>query len=193
MTLDEFINQYDQIGIDFDGRYGQQCMDLFHYYEMEVWNVDRLKVLRASSAYNAFKKGHKDYKKFIYKKGMVPEPGDVIFWDDTLGPYGHVAIFITGGEHSFISFDQNYPIGSKSHQQQHNYKSVAGWLRFNELTKEEMKKLDDYIKQTDKRLDAIENIEGETKIVKQIKKLMRLKYGKTKLNAWLRKKSKKRK
>ena len=53
----------------------------------------------------------------------------MIIWNKLLGQYGHVAVFLEGDNKKFKSFDQNYPVGSACHIQDHDYKAVMGWLR----------------------------------------------------------------
>lgn len=194
MNLEEFVKVYDHMGIDFDGAYGYQCMDLFHYYEIDVLGIDQSKLVRAATAYKAYLKGADHFDRFQYKPGMIPKPGDIMFWNTSVGPYGHVAVFIDGSSKDFVSFDQNWPPGSKCKKVKHTYKGVAGWLRYNQLTKEDMKQLEDHEKALSsifKRLDKLEELKGETKLVKQVKKNKKLKFGKTAVDKWFKKKKKK--
>lgn len=127
MTLNDFINTYNNKVVDTDGFYGGQCMDLMHRYIVDVLGLP-LKVLAAGTAYQAFVNGDGRFDKIANTPAGVPQPGDIIFWNTTIGSAGHVAIFIDGNTSSFRSFDQNWPTGSSSHIQTHNYNGVAGWL-----------------------------------------------------------------
>ena len=70
MSIDEFIKLYTDVGIDYDGKYSWQCMDLFHYYEIDVLGISRNALLRASTAYEAFKKSKSHFDK-IDRKSVV--------------------------------------------------------------------------------------------------------------------------
>lgn len=128
MTLQDFIKKYDGKEVDTDGAYGGQCMDLMHKYIVDVLGYD-LSLFAASTAYQAYKNADDDrFDKIANSATNVPQPGDIVFWNTGVGSAGHVAVFISGDENSFKSFDQNWPVNSFCHVQDHNYKSVAGWL-----------------------------------------------------------------
>lgn len=57
----------------------------------------------------------------------VPSPGDCVVWGNAVGQFGHIAIFIDGDANAFRSFDQNWPVGSVCHVQDHSYNGVLGW------------------------------------------------------------------
>jgi len=153
MNLQEFINKYDGKGLDYDKKYGDQCLDLFHYYELEVLGIALNELLRAATAYLAYCKGKDHFDKIKYESGLIPEPGDIMFWNTGAGRYGHVAIFVEGSDSEFISFDQNWPVGSNSHKQEHDYDNVAGWLRYNQLTKDDMEQIEQLRKDVDTLLN----------------------------------------
>ena len=130
MTFNEFIKKWNGKYCDFDGVYGPQCMDLMNQYCVEVLG-DTSGQLRAATAYQSFEKGGSSYERFVYKPGMKPESGDIIYWTKNAVPgTGHVAIFIDGNVKSFTSFDQNWPVNTPAHEQYHDYTGVAGWLRY---------------------------------------------------------------
>lgn len=130
MTPQEFFTKYDGKGIDFDGAYGNQCMDLMNQFTVEVWG-DTSGQLRAPTAYQSWLKGGPDYDKIHYQPGRTPQEGDIIYWSDQyVKGTGHVAIATSKANQSiFTSFDQNWPVGSKCHYQEHTYSGVVGWLR----------------------------------------------------------------
>lgn len=128
MSFDEFISKFNGQGVDTDNAYGFQCMDLMHRYVVDVLGLD-LGLFAAPTAYQAYQ-GASDarFDKIDNTPTGVPQKGDIMFWNTSVGSAGHVAVFISGDTNSFKSFDQNWPTGSKCHVQDHDYKGVAGWL-----------------------------------------------------------------
>lgn len=93
MTLTQFIKKYLGTKIDFDGKFGSQCVDLYRQYVQEVLNLPQtpsidgakdiidnpgsLKVTRDSSL--------ADYS-----------CGDILIWGkSSTNKYGHVAILVS--------------------------------------------------------------------------------------------------
>lgn len=122
MTLNEFCQYYDGKYVDFDGVYGAQCTDIIKYWVQNIGSP-----LTHGNAI--------DYKENWQLGGYVwvdntpsgvPRPGDIVVWG--MKPYGHVAIFLSGNNQAFDSFDQNFPVGSPCHYQHHTYTNVKGWL-----------------------------------------------------------------
>lgn len=128
ITLQEFIKKWTGKVCDYDGYYGTQCMDLMHFYHVEVLGIKE-NILSAPSAKIAWQNSKSDtnFTKINNSPTNVPQAGDIIFWDS--GQYGHVAIFVDGDVMKFNSFDANWPTGSLPHIQSHDYTGVAGWLR----------------------------------------------------------------
>ncbi len=136
ITFDpDFINKWNGKGIDFDGYYGDQCMDLMHQYIVEVLGYTDGRILAAPTAKDVYLNFNNMFGKEYFTKidntpTGVPQKGDIVFWNASPGnTAGHVAIFKDGDVNAFNSFDQNYPTGSKCHIQNHNYNYVLGWLR----------------------------------------------------------------
>lgn len=128
MTFDDFIKKYDGKGVDYDGHYGYQCMDLYRQYVNEVLKFPQSPaVTGAKDVWNTYLKDY--YTRIDNTPDGVPENGDVVIWGETLGPYGHIAICISADTKSFQSFDQNFPAGSLCKVVKHDYKHVLGWFR----------------------------------------------------------------
>lgn len=125
MTYQQFVDKYNNKGIDFDGYYGYQCMDLAHQYAVEVVGKD---FAPAPAAKDVWKQDIEGYDKIPNTPDGVPQKGDIIIWGVGVGPYGHIAVFDHGDANSFTSFDQNWPLNSLCHFQQHNYNGVLGWF-----------------------------------------------------------------
>ncbi len=123
--MKDFIDQFNGSSVDFDHTAGSQCVDLaklwlsFLGYEVSgTWG----------NAKDWDKHGGKpDLQWIANTPSGIPLEGDLVVWGN--GTYGHIAIFIEGNTNRFTSFDQNYPVGSTCHIQEHNYSNVKGWLR----------------------------------------------------------------
>src|SRR3990167_675546 len=127
MTLQEFFDKYNGKGIDFDGFYGNQCMDLAEEYNRDVVGALRL----TGNAADVWENYPVDnYERFLNTPDGVPQLGDIVLWNKNVGGgFGHIAIFKEGDIDNFTSFDQNWPTGSNCHFQSHVYTNVTGWLR----------------------------------------------------------------
>lgn len=126
MNYSDFKAKYAGKGIDFDGYYGFQCMDLIEQYNQEVVNAPRL----GGNAADVWDNYPKDfYNRIENTPSGVPEQGDIVIWNRNAGGgFGHAAIFDSGDVSKFQSLDQNWPIGSVTHLQDHSYTNVLGWL-----------------------------------------------------------------
>src|SRR3990167_4325406 len=127
MTLSGFIGKYDGRGIDYDGKWGFQCVDTYRQYVKEVLEA------KQSPAVEGAKDIWDTYLTEVFtrtanKPDNAPKPGDVVIWGTQLGQYGHIGICTEADTNNFTSFDQNYPIGSVCHLQKHTYVGVLGWL-----------------------------------------------------------------
>lgn len=131
MTFDEFVSKWSNQQIDFDGVYPNQCMDLMHQYVYDVLGITDKTVLAAPAAYQAYTNFNKPdlFDKIDNTPTGVPQKGDIVFFGQDIGEFGHVCIFVDGDTKKFNSFDANWPTGSLPHIQNHNYTGVLGWLR----------------------------------------------------------------
>lgn len=136
MTFEQFITKYDGKGVNYDGAYGNQCVDLYRQYVKEVCNVPQSpSVAGAKDIWNNYLSAHFD--RIANTPTGVPSTGDIVIWGSAIGQFGHIAIFISGNTKTFTSFDQNWPdTGGKgvAHKQSHDYKGVLGWLRLKSTT-----------------------------------------------------------
>jgi len=121
MSLQDFVKRWTNKPCDFDGSFGNQCVDLYRMYVKEVLNG-----IQSPPAAGA-KEVWKNYNQDTFIQSQEPEEGDVVVWGG--GTYGHIAIFVNGTKDSFNSFDQNYPVGSLPHIQYHTGTNVLGFLR----------------------------------------------------------------
>lgn len=133
MTYSQFRDKYNGKFVDFDGRYGNQCVDLARQYMKEVLGLDPYKVLPAASyakqLYWNYSKG--PLTKIANGPKNSPKPGSIVFWNTyplVTGIAGHVGIVESADANSLIVFSQNYPTGSACSLRKFSYKGIMGWL-----------------------------------------------------------------
>jgi len=134
MTYNDFIWKWNGRFCDYDGAFGNQCVDLMRMYCSDVFGVSGyLAIPSRGNAKDIFKNftSNKYFKKVLNTPTGVPQKGDIIFWGTypfLFGWAGHVAIFDHGDIYNIVSFDQNYPTGSSCRFVKHSYKACLGWL-----------------------------------------------------------------
>ena len=135
MNLDQFIAKYNGQGKDYDGVYGNQCVDLIKFYLKDMfglfpgaWGNAVDYFTRPNPAiltrFNVITNRPTDLS-------QVPSRGDIMVWSGNTpgsGGAGHIAIYdgkVSPGV--FRSLDQNWG-GMYVHFVNHNYTNVIGWL-----------------------------------------------------------------
>lgn len=113
MTLEEFVIKYLGKNIDFDKKYGYQCVDLFRQYSKECLGISEH--TGPCSTSGGAKDLFLDYNKMPLekkyftretKKAMIQ--GDILIWNETeTNKYGHVAIYLGKLNNSLIVFEQD--------------------------------------------------------------------------------------
>lgn len=101
-------------GIDYDGLYGRQCVDLIKAY----YNYLGAKEPRGNGAdysRNTLPSGWKRYA------GVQPKKGDILVYTGGYGGYGHVAIY----ESDYSTYHQNF--SSHSYVERVTYKYNGNW------------------------------------------------------------------
>jgi len=121
VDLSKFIEKWDDTSIDWDGGYGSQCVDL-----AKLWEAENGWPVISGNALNIIDNADKNF----YDVVNSPQAGDIVVWGSGVGELGHIAVFVSQlSADTFNSFDQNWPIGSPCHIQQHTYKNIIGYLR----------------------------------------------------------------
>ena len=138
--IDSFFSRWLNRGANYDGVFGNQCVDVFKYYNREVVNGPEVSG-NAIAYWTNYPKAK--YTKILNSWWAVPQKGDVMIWGaNRVLPLGHIAICSEASWYSFKSFEQNWPvkgyydkygnhIGTDvCHFVSHNYLSpkVIGWL-----------------------------------------------------------------
>lgn len=138
MNYNEFINEYNGKGFDYDGVSGVQCVDLIKMYVDKVFGIKPSSWGNAKDYYENFNNlPLKNYfTRIANTPDFIPQKGDIAVWGAGLGnKYGHVSIATGEGTTSqFYSYDLNW--GQKVvHKVLHNYKGFLGVLRPNDQSK----------------------------------------------------------
>ena len=128
MTLQEFIDKYNGKFIDYDGHYGAQCQDLYRQYVQEVLGFPQSPgVVGAKDNWDAYLPDY--YERIPNTPEGVPQPGDIMIWGASYGPYGHVAVVTEATLTTFKCFSQNDPTGAPCGIKLYRtYKPTLGWL-----------------------------------------------------------------
>lgn len=110
---------------------------------MDMYGLDKsiLAVPQAKDLFNNFQnlKGNSLFVKIANRPWNVPKQGDIMVWGSPYGAYkeygttkyaGHTGIFNEGNVWRFSSIEQNNPLNTPVHVQNHNdlYRGVLGWL-----------------------------------------------------------------
>ena len=142
MTLSEFIKKYEGKTVDYDKAYGGQCQDLFNQYCVDVWGINNpIQQFPVASAYQnyGYAKNNPNFQAIPNDPTAVPMAGDVIIWNQGVGPHGHVGIFVEGDVMNFKAFEQNWNGVQKCRMVNHPYDHVTGWFRLKRNTPETVK------------------------------------------------------
>lgn len=96
MKLDEFLEKYSKTKIDYDKKYGPQCVDLFRQYCQDVLGIPKTESVAngARELYELYDQLPLEKKYFVrIQKGV--QVGDFAIWGKTkTNQYGHVALVI---------------------------------------------------------------------------------------------------
>jgi len=133
MTLTEFVDKYNGKKIDYDGRYGAQCVDVFRQYCKDVLAIPHTGgVVGAAELYTKYDTmplEQRYFDKLVYAGGK-PEKGDVVIFAPTKSnKYGHVAIVLDASSEEIVVFEQDGFKQTGAHVGSWNYARVLGFLR----------------------------------------------------------------
>lgn len=132
ISVQQFREKYDGKAVDFDKKYGAQCVDLFNFYNAEVVGAPFIGTPATNGARDLYEVDSAVRAQF-YKKlpaDTPVQPGDVLVYGEPNGRYvannkvhylGHVRIALGDG----LFIDQN---GKKSQQTVVSSDSVSGLL-----------------------------------------------------------------
>ena len=121
MKFSEWLDYIKRVGgVDTDGYYGKQCMDLYNHYVNNVIGVKDVGAAYAKDViYNAnVKKNFKIVKNY---GDYIPPRGAIAVWQGW--EYGHVSIVLSAKLMEFTSLDQNWDGVGDAREVVHNYTS----------------------------------------------------------------------
>lgn len=128
-------------GIDYDGSYGRQCVDLVQHYAEKVLGVSGAfyglnYAYEIYTKYSKLEKINKNFKLIDAEApGEYPKKGDVIVWSKKKNGYaGHTAVCLSGDKDGFTVFEQNHDGKGSIREHRYSYSLVNGWLRPNNQT-----------------------------------------------------------
>jgi len=151
MTYTQFKNKWLGKGIDYDGSFGNQCVDVYRMYCKEVLKIPQSPPVKgAKNIWDTYLKEH--FTRVTNTPTGVPEQGDIMIWD--VGTYGHVGIVDSATQTKFVTFEQNWTELNGSgvtELRTHYYKNLLGWLKpkrsiIEDMT-DEQKRILDFIKE----------------------------------------------
>lgn len=131
MALDEFVKTWDgkKLEVAGSGTNGDalyQCVDLANGY---IRDVLYLPIIEWTNAVDFPSKAGSNYDYIVNDPtdpNQIPTKGDLVIWKPSPG---HIAVFLEKiDDNHFHSFDENFPLYSVCHIQEHDWTNVIGWL-----------------------------------------------------------------
>lgn len=136
LSIQQFVEKYNGQSVDFDKKYGAQCVDLFNFYNSEVVGAPFIGTPVTGGARDLYQVDSparaEHYKKLPANSQL--QAGDVLVYGEPNGMYveggrahflGHVRMYI--GDGKFI--EQNGKISGKTIVDQDNVNGLLGILR----------------------------------------------------------------
>lgn len=135
MTLDDFVEKYNGTKVDYDKKFGSQCVDLFRQYCHDVLEIPHTgAVIGARDLYLDYLKmplERRYFDRIPYTEDNTPEKGDVLIWEGSPGnKYGHVALCLEANKYTLKVFEQDGFKQDGAKITERPYKRLLGWLRF---------------------------------------------------------------
>jgi CHAP domain. len=123
MTTQDFLNQFNGRYVDFDGAFGNQCVDLVQFYNRDVVGNSIRFIGNAKDLYSQTTS--------FYTQAQDPKVGDIaVFGAMTGNPYGHTGVVsAVYSNDSFDLLEQNDPTGTPSHYKRYSRANLIGFLR----------------------------------------------------------------
>lgn len=163
MTFNKWVKENLGKGIDYDGTYGVQCVDLAKHYIKNVLGITPQSIGNAIEYYNKRKTSEyltKNFKWIDNTAEFIPKKGDLCVFTSKSGN-GHISVATGEGTTSyFYSYDQNFP--KSKHEPmtkiKHSYTSFLGVLRPKKKKSTSLKYFKAYKGDSESIVDALEAI-----------------------------------
>lgn len=163
MTFNKWVKENLGKGIDYDGTYGVQCVDLAKHYIKNVLGVTPQSIGNAIEYYNKRKTSEyltKNFKWIDNTAEFIPKKGDLCVFTSKSGN-GHISVATGEGTTSyFYSYDQNFPKAKHEPMTKikHSYTSFLGVLRPKKKKSTFLKYFKAYKGDSESIVDALEAI-----------------------------------
>lgn len=163
MTFNKWVKENLGKGIDYDGTYGVQCVDLAKHYIKNVLGVTPQSIGNAIEYYNKRKTSEyltKNFKWIDNTAEFIPKKGDLCVFTSKSGN-GHISVATGEGTTSyFYSYDQNFPKAKHEPMTKikHSYTSFLGVLRPKKKKSTSLKYFKAYKGDGESIVDALEAI-----------------------------------
>lgn len=163
MTFNKWVKENLGKGIDYDGTYGVQCVDLAKHYIKNVLGVTPQSIGNAIEYYNKRKTSEyltKNFKWIDNTAEFIPKKGDLCVFTSKSGN-GHISVATGEGTTSyFYSYDQNFPKAKHEPMTKikHSYTSFLGVLRPKKKKSKSLKYFKAYKGDSESIVDALEAI-----------------------------------
>lgn len=163
MTFNKWVKENLGKGIDYDGTYGVQCVDLAKHYIKNVLGVTPQSIGNAIEYYNKRKTSEyltKNFKWIDNTAEFIPKKGDLCVFTSKSGN-GHISVATGEGTTSyFYSYDQNFPKAKHEPMTKikHGYTSFLGVLRPKKKKSTSLKYFKAYKGDSESIVDALEAI-----------------------------------
>ena len=163
MTFNKWVKENLGKGIDYDGTYGVQCVDLAKHYIKNVLGVTPQSIGNAIEYYNKRKTSEyltKNFKWIDNTAEFIPKKGDLCVVTSKSGN-GHISVATGEGTTSyFYSYDQNFPKAKHEPMTKikHSYTSFLGVLRPKKKKSTSLKYFKAYKGDSESIVDALEAI-----------------------------------
>jgi len=127
-TIELFFTYLLNLFVDYDGAWGDQCVDLVQQYNKVIVGGPFLTGQAAKDIWETYPREF--YERIENAADNYPQQGDIIIWGKDYGPSGHIAICLNADVNRFSAFSQNDPSGARSIVREYkDYYGVLGWLR----------------------------------------------------------------
>ncbi len=167
MTFNKWVKENLGKGIDYDGTYGVQCVDLAKHYIKNVLGVTPQSIGNAIEYYNKRKTSEyltKNFKWIDNTAEFIPKKGDLCVFTSKSGN-GHISVATGEGTTSyFYSYDQNFPKAKHEPMTKikHSYTSFLGVLRPKKKKSTSLKYFKAYKGDSESIVDALEAIDAKS-------------------------------